>query len=1102
MDNNTTERNYIAFISYRHLPLDREAAVRIQKKIENYVVPKEFRDRTGGSKKLGVCFRDEDELPASSSLSDSITYALDHTEYLIVICTPDLPKSRWCLEEVRYFLQTHDRDHVLAVLADGLPEESFPEQLRFTYDEEGRALAEVEPLAANIAGENHSINNKTFKKEVTRLIAAMLGCPFDALWQRERRARTNRLLAAAGVVLAAMAVFIGVVLSKNARISEQNQTITAKNRELEQKMSTALVDAGLAQLQNYDRKGAIQSALDALESGDPEVYDHRAEKLLTDALGAYTHNAPQYDLMMVQSTDIERVAVTGDGRTALATDKVGNVRALDVKDGTVCWDVFLGTSEAPYLYPVGSELVLCKAPEVLAALSAKDGSELWRYEYNLSNSFQVISDDGSLFAVLDSTISNYEYYSEYGGGGSKTVDMNIHVLDTATGETVSTLQFPDDPYHVYLENAAPIYEYGGDFSDDNSCLAAALPTDADSGTNLLVFKGDLASRQVSCIGTYSSNPDMILGMALAPDKKSSYVALTDNKTLYSVIMYEDPAKESDVTDIDYSMSSTMGIDSFDYSNVDRPFLPMLTSDDLVLLFSRNDVFVIERSSGAKRFSLDLDSPIVTACWLDRDKEHLQLLTQKGTLCSYDLNYGTGMLLNDYKVTAMPVTDISVACRYYVSSDSMYSDYLLAVPSAQPGHLLGIVSSSDEDFVPGPAHDTNCAFAVMTPSKERVMYFFPVVGKDDDVLVEVIDVQSGELLEQVSLSLSPVFLPVLGISSRPLAVDNDHFLLFGALYGLDGSVTLMDSEKYRIEFLSTVRQDGSFLYCYETDAEAAADPRSNPAALACWIDGVPMEGCKTLEGGIVMDIDPDDTRTHYAVGKNGWIAGWGNYMTVNKESSISSLNPVTSEQTLVVVQNTKTREKTEIRDDFTGIAVSKMVFANQAPCLACAYENGAVALYDLEEKSYGQLPAGYAKGEVQDLCFSDTDEHLLVLTVNGRVDCYRVGSGEQEASLAHCFSVSDSDWIDWISAAEDPENNRLILTAANETGKNDPLDYFKAKYWTTVVDTFSWETTAQPDNVCFWSVRHGQAVIADGTQTGVCKAHTLKDLAEWARSELE
>ena len=98
----TNERSYIAFISYRHTPLDSEAAERVQKKIENYIVPKEFQKQVGG-KKLGLCFRDEDELPALSSLTDSIYYALDHSKFLIVICSPDLPFSKWCEAEVSFY---------------------------------------------------------------------------------------------------------------------------------------------------------------------------------------------------------------------------------------------------------------------------------------------------------------------------------------------------------------------------------------------------------------------------------------------------------------------------------------------------------------------------------------------------------------------------------------------------------------------------------------------------------------------------------------------------------------------------------------------------------------------------------------------------------------------------------------------------------------------------------------------------------------------------------------------------------------------------------------------------------------------------------------
>ena len=130
---------YKAFISYRHKTLDSSVAVKVQRTIERYTVPKDLRDLTGG-KKIGKVFRDEDELPLSSSLSDSIVHALDNSEFLIVICTPDLPLSKWCEQEIRHFLSTHDRDHVITVLASGSSDESFSPLLLHTYDEEGNIL--------------------------------------------------------------------------------------------------------------------------------------------------------------------------------------------------------------------------------------------------------------------------------------------------------------------------------------------------------------------------------------------------------------------------------------------------------------------------------------------------------------------------------------------------------------------------------------------------------------------------------------------------------------------------------------------------------------------------------------------------------------------------------------------------------------------------------------------------------------------------------------------------------------------------------------------------------------------------------------------------
>ena len=138
------ERKYKAFISYRHLPLQMEVAKAVHRRIEHYTVPKNL--RKDGARKVGLVFRDQDELPIAGSLSANIQTALDNSEFLIVICTPETSGSEWVLREISYFLEHHDHDHVLAVLADGAPEEAFPKQITEIRGEDGELLEIVEPL--------------------------------------------------------------------------------------------------------------------------------------------------------------------------------------------------------------------------------------------------------------------------------------------------------------------------------------------------------------------------------------------------------------------------------------------------------------------------------------------------------------------------------------------------------------------------------------------------------------------------------------------------------------------------------------------------------------------------------------------------------------------------------------------------------------------------------------------------------------------------------------------------------------------------------------------------------------------------------------------
>ena len=141
---------YDAFISYRHTPLDMEMAKKLHKGLETFHIPKAVQKKTG-RKNIKRVFRDQEELPIGSDLDENISTALKESGYLIVVCSPNTPKSEWVCKEIDSFIQMHDRAHVLAMLIEGEPNESFPHQL--LVDENGTP---VEPLAADVIKQQHS----------------------------------------------------------------------------------------------------------------------------------------------------------------------------------------------------------------------------------------------------------------------------------------------------------------------------------------------------------------------------------------------------------------------------------------------------------------------------------------------------------------------------------------------------------------------------------------------------------------------------------------------------------------------------------------------------------------------------------------------------------------------------------------------------------------------------------------------------------------------------------------------------------------------------------------------------------------------------------
>ncbi len=389
------DREYKAFISYRHLPLDMAVAKKVHRSIEHYLIPRSL--RKNGKKKLGLVFRDQDELPISGTLSENIQTALDHSEFLIVICTPETSKSMWVEAEIRYFLETHDRDHVLAVLADGRPAEAFPPQLTEVYSPDGDVMSRAEPLAANIAADSAAKRNRLFRTEILRILAALIGCAFDELYRREQRYRARRFGAAAAAVLLVAMGFIGMLLNRNAEI--RRQLLAAQINE-----SKALAARSLSQFREGDYNGALRTALQALPSPeDDRPYVAEAEDALARELDLYSDSTFVYARTIDQPTNIRMLTAAEGGKLLITCDGFDHLRCYSVPDGVLRWertvfeeDYRKGSRDVRYLYSVDGcgGVIVSAAGYGCMMLSCEDGSVLWERE---DADCDTLSEDRSLW---------------------------------------------------------------------------------------------------------------------------------------------------------------------------------------------------------------------------------------------------------------------------------------------------------------------------------------------------------------------------------------------------------------------------------------------------------------------------------------------------------------------------------------------------------------------------------------------------------------------------------------------------------------------------------------------------------------------------------
>ena len=320
---------YNAFISYKHAPLDIKIAEHVQKQLEHFHVPHNLKGKIQ-HEKITRIFRDKDELPITSDLTETLTNALEKSEYLIVICSTNTKESMWVKREIQTFLKTHTKDKIFTVLCDGEPQDVIPEEL--TTGEKEIIDSNGFPHLINVPVEPLSCDYRlprarADREELPRLAAGLLGCSYDELQRRRRQYRLRR----AGAIVAA--AFAGVLAFGGYMLYSRMQINKAYMESLRTR-SVYLANESRQLLDDGKRADAIQLALAALPSNkkDKTPVTAPALRAISDATGAYTSNRG------VEFTPAWNYKCKYAVKTSIVSEDLSYLGALDDAGNIYCWN--------------------------------------------------------------------------------------------------------------------------------------------------------------------------------------------------------------------------------------------------------------------------------------------------------------------------------------------------------------------------------------------------------------------------------------------------------------------------------------------------------------------------------------------------------------------------------------------------------------------------------------------------------------------------------------------------------------------------------------------------------------------------------------------
>lgn len=276
MDNEQQYR-YFAFISYRGT--DVEIAKKLQKRFNNFKLPSTYVNPfDADNQRMQPVCRDRDNF-VGGDVSAQINDAIDHSMYVVMVCTPNMTKhgdqENYVNDEIRHLIETNRIERLIPLVFDGraytpndyrnaardirepFPDECLPFALRewmWQHNDHDFTLN-----IFNIEEQGERDEDKMF----LRCVATILAEEFTKLWDRfkieqRRRKRTIAISAVTAICLFVAAIIATISITQPIDVRVSVNEVSVHNDNLPP-LKDAIVSITI---DNETKKDTIES-LDA-----------------------------------------------------------------------------------------------------------------------------------------------------------------------------------------------------------------------------------------------------------------------------------------------------------------------------------------------------------------------------------------------------------------------------------------------------------------------------------------------------------------------------------------------------------------------------------------------------------------------------------------------------------------------------------------------------------------------------------------------------------------------------------------------------------------------------------------------------------------------